>query len=352
MNNLNHPLSWCLIKDFFDNAPIRKDGTWEDFIELMMEHTRIPASRGHYQPLSVEYVRYLNDSRDQLQEAIEEEPTEELIAALKNVQEERAHIKNGPAFLPCTYTDNTRLSRNIDLFYFIVFDSDDGMEYSEILNVIEPFEHIAATSFSDLPEKRKWRIVLPLKTPLVPNDCIELFDKFNLLLGGKLDGVGSKKMQLYFLPSCPPDAEPEFIYNEGVLVEPDDLRDVKLPPKQVITPTAIPLMPPTSDKTLTSILDAIPNDDDSYHFWLKIGMAIHAERPYDGCEFWEYWSSKSGKHIPGDCEKKWKTFTNNTGLTMGTLYHLAKQNGWTKPIKVSINTIARTIKEKTNGNNG
>ena len=77
-----------------------------------------------------------------------------------------------------------------------------------------------------------------------------------------------------------------------------------------------------------SLLREIPAHD--YDTWIKIGMALK-----DGgfpIELWEAWSQIAGNYEPGACTERWKSFNKNDGFTLDTLFHLAKQNGWTMPI--------------------
>ena len=82
---------------------------------------------------------------------------------------------------------------------------------------------------------------------------------------------------------------------------------------------------PTDDVALTDALRYVPPDD--YETWLLVGMAIH----HDGGDvsLWEAWSRCApSKYEAGACERKWRTFTAGGGITLGTVYDLAKQNGW------------------------
>jgi hypothetical protein len=69
---------------------------------------------------------------------------------------------------------------------------------------------------------------------------------------------------------------------------------------------------------------------DDYDEWLTVGMALHSVSDSLLPE-WDSWSRKSAKYQPGDCEKKWKSFSVNGGVTLGTLAHKAKQDGWRFP---------------------
>ena len=68
---------------------------------------------------------------------------------------------------------------------------------------------------------------------------------------------------------------------------------------------------------------------DSYDPWVRVGMAL-AQLGDVGLALWRDWSEKSPKYKPGDCDRKWETFTpGNTmteGITLGSLSEWAKQD--------------------------
>jgi hypothetical protein len=70
---------------------------------------------------------------------------------------------------------------------------------------------------------------------------------------------------------------------------------------------------------------------DDYDNWLAVGMALHSVSDSLLPE-WENWSSQSPKYKPGDCEKKWKSFKRQ-GVAIGSLAHMAKQDGWRSPFE-------------------
>ncbi|MCD8046222.1 MAG: AAA family ATPase [Clostridiales bacterium] len=67
----------------------------------------------------------------------------------------------------------------------------------------------------------------------------------------------------------------------------------------------------------------------SYAEWAKVGMALK----HEGCDvsLWDGWSSRDvRRYHPGECEKKWRTFRENTSdiVTGGTIYQMATENGF------------------------
>lgn len=68
--------------------------------------------------------------------------------------------------------------------------------------------------------------------------------------------------------------------------------------------------------------------DCSYDEWLKVGMALKQEGA--SVDDWDTWSRQGSKYHVGECESKWNSF-NSSGVTGGTLYHIAKNHGYTEP---------------------
>jgi len=90
----------------------------------------------------------------------------------------------------------------------------------------------------------------------------------------------------------------------------------------------------TNQKWALSYLSALkPYRADDYDNWLAVGMALHSVGDFLLTE-WDKWSRQSTKYQPGDCEKKWKSF-NRQGIAIGSLAHMAKQDGWRSPFKSS-----------------
>ena len=66
----------------------------------------------------------------------------------------------------------------------------------------------------------------------------------------------------------------------------------------------------------------------NYSEWTEVGQALKLEG-YP-CSTWENWSRRdSGRFHEGECAKKWRSFRREEGVTGGTIYHFAVQQGWT-----------------------
>jgi hypothetical protein len=70
---------------------------------------------------------------------------------------------------------------------------------------------------------------------------------------------------------------------------------------------------------------------DDYDDWVAVGMALHSVSDSLLAD-WDNWSQQSQKYSPGCCEKKWKSFKRQ-GVAIGTLAHMAKQDGWQSPFE-------------------
>ncbi|HMB06941.1 MAG TPA: PriCT-2 domain-containing protein, partial [Isosphaeraceae bacterium] len=69
---------------------------------------------------------------------------------------------------------------------------------------------------------------------------------------------------------------------------------------------------------------------DGYDEWIKVGMCLRTLGDA-GLVLWDEWSRQSTKYEEGVCSQKWETFSEDGGLTLGTLFYLAKQHGWEGP---------------------
>ena len=82
-------------------------------------------------------------------------------------------------------------------------------------------------------------------------------------------------------------------------------------------------------ETVKSALEAIPSDDRGV--WLHVGMSLHSTQDARARELWDEWSRSSTKFDEADQETTWRSFRFEHGaeaVTLGTLYHLAREHGW------------------------
>lgn len=106
---------------------------------------------------------------------------------------------------------------------------------------------------------------------------------------------------------------------------------------------------PSEEMRIKSALSAIPAD--AYESWVQVGMALKAldwqrsDGTEIGFDLWLDWSEKCPeKFSHGVCADKWQSFK-RSGVTVGTIYHLAQQHGWNggaPPVGEAPAQLART----------
>ena len=65
----------------------------------------------------------------------------------------------------------------------------------------------------------------------------------------------------------------------------------------------------------------------NYSEWTEVGQALKLEGY--SCDVWDAWSRRDyGRYHNGECARKWKSFRRDEGVTGGTIYHFAVQQGW------------------------
>lgn len=87
-------------------------------------------------------------------------------------------------------------------------------------------------------------------------------------------------------------------------------------------------------------VETIPADC-SRDEWINVGMALHwagtqTDQVDAALQLWNDWSAQSQSKYPGErgITGQWNSFktTKDTAVKLGTLFHVAKQHGWTRPV--------------------
>jgi Primase C terminal 2 (PriCT-2)/Family of unknown function (DUF5906) len=93
-------------------------------------------------------------------------------------------------------------------------------------------------------------------------------------------------------------------------------------------------------------------DADDYNTWTRVGLALKQSLSDDAFGIWDEWSSKSSKY-PGqsECRKVWDCFRPDGTLTIGTVFHLAKERGWSGPKHAVVRELNARFGILTHGNN-
>lgn len=114
--------------------------------------------------------------------------------------------------------------------------------------------------------------------------------------------------------------------------------------------------PKNEIETIEKALHYIPAHDRDT--WVAIGMAIKSELGEEGYCYWDQWSQSANNYNKQDALNTWKSINSNGGTKIGTLFHIAKQYGFTfeysKNLKFNVeekpskNEDVILIKEKEN----
>jgi hypothetical protein len=76
--------------------------------------------------------------------------------------------------------------------------------------------------------------------------------------------------------------------------------------------------------------------DTDYDTWIEIGQALHTAFGAQGHGMWSNWSSQGSKYkSEQDIDTHWKSFHQGKGVSIGTLFHHAKQAGYAPPSKAA-----------------
>ena len=79
------------------------------------------------------------------------------------------------------------------------------------------------------------------------------------------------------------------------------------------------------DRRIHDALKLIKPDD--REIWRNIGMALKDHCGESGRPLWDQWSRRSDKYNEREQDKAWRSF-GREGITIGSLFHYAKQAGW------------------------
>jgi len=168
---------------------------------------------------------------------------------------------------------------------------------------------------------------IPAKIPLGNSQDVEVFGhprsagKSVMLTGDSLAG------DVIELGGC---TLREFLTEVGITEKELSTSKAKTTDTATFTPVANHPAQSLSEEVAaaTRALDCIPADI-GYDEWIMIGQALQVAFGASGLEMWHAWSS-GGSKFKGtkDLETHWRSFKPNGGVTIASLFHLAKQHGY------------------------
>ncbi len=115
--------------------------------------------------------------------------------------------------------------------------------------------------------------------------------------------------------------------------------DEEFPSRQSAAPVFTPALAPrlcgakpsaelrADHGAIKSALSHIPNPDVPYNEWVRVGMALKGALGETGADLFNGWSARSSKHASSATSIAWRSFRPDR-IGAGTIFHLAKANGW------------------------
>ena len=70
-----------------------------------------------------------------------------------------------------------------------------------------------------------------------------------------------------------------------------------------------------------------PEAADDYDIWITVGQTLH-QLDESLLDVWDDWSKQSDKYREGECHRRWLSFNRDGGRGLGSLLHVAKEQGW------------------------
>ncbi len=247
--------------------------------------------------------------------------------------------KDGEYFVAGRFAgDGRRRNENITDLCGFVLDFDSGKTTRETIETkLRGTVFVAYTSFSHHPGAERWRVFIPYATPVGKDRHETVFAHFDALFEGDLDPSCKKPAQLYYTPACPHDAVAEYqvFHADGALLDPLAIPAARSPTAAdpALESIAAPATDAERERELDRLADALKHlEADDRKRWIDVGMAIKHSLGEAGLPTWIDWSKTSEKFDPADAIRQWQSLEPRSGpdaITLGSVYHWAKQAGWT-----------------------
>lgn len=264
----------------------------------------------------------------------------------------RKSEKNGAAFIASTFSQpNVRTQPFVAAIHAFTLDFDgmkdglSGVNRADIEAKLSPFGYLAYTSYSHLPSDERWRVLIPYAVPCTVEQHAAVYAFFFAMFDGRLDDRSATTQQLWYTPACPHDVAGEyqsFVHDAALFdpsrvppLAPSKAKGSQLNAQQHSTLSATDstsafstVIPAHELERLTEAMPFINADDRTT--WVRVGMALKNKYGEAGLPLWKAWSQTSVKYDDDDADITWDSFTPRTegGVTLGTIFHLAKQGGY------------------------
>lgn len=228
------------------------------------------------------------------------------------------------------HKDHWRTKENYLLGQHLGLDFDNGDKSSSLETLcndkfISRYAAFLYTTMSHTPEAPRARVIFLLDTPIMQAKNYTLAVQALLWLFGTADRQCKDAVRFFYgSPRCdfelfanvlPLDVIRKLIaqYQETGATEKRQAvrKDYAAPPSQQEVADALKFIPPWGV---------------DYDEWLAVLMGIHAAFGEAGYPLAETWAD--GK--PGEVEQKWRSFHAGDGVTVASVFGIAKKFGWKK----------------------
>lgn len=132
--------------------------------------------------------------------------------------------KDGPGWSPVIYDDDaTRSNDGVLGITAAVIDIDyDVPEWG----LLEGFEYVAHTTFSNADDEPHWRVILPFSRPVRKSRWKDTWRKIQFWLAPAADEACKDEARFYWWPTCQPGKPRDSRHHRGQFLDPDTLKDV------------------------------------------------------------------------------------------------------------------------------
>ncbi|MDP2953016.1 MAG: hypothetical protein Q8O76_06850, partial [Chloroflexota bacterium] len=140
--------------------------------------------------------------------------------------------KDGRLWSPTVYRNGSgRGNEGVEAITAAVGDFDTGLlTHEDILPRIAPYEHVAHSTHSHTPSHPKFRVVIPFTRPVPVADWPDIKARVDEhLFRMAADAAAKDPARMYYLPSCPAQAEHFAHHNPGELLDPYTLPPASRP---------------------------------------------------------------------------------------------------------------------------
>lgn len=140
--------------------------------------------------------------------------------------------KDGPAWSPVSYVPGAKRGKEfVDEVYFAVIDVDNGAPLEEVLSRFHGLTYLAHSSHRHSVEISKYRVILPLASPVAAAEWPVVWSRINQLAGCCNDPATKDSSRVYYKPSHPAGGmNIHFVRaNEGRLLAISDLPELAIP---------------------------------------------------------------------------------------------------------------------------